>query len=165
MDQEEQRRRNHSGSRDGASGPGDTRRTVHAIQPVGLESLSLVEAVGALVSNFQETCGLPVTWETAGELTSISPRLVLPLYRVAQEALTNIRKHAPNAAFVQVHLERMGATLCLSITNGPSQKASPGPGSGQGLAGLKERVEALGGSFQAGLTPEGGFQVRAEITE
>ncbi|HOD05892.1 MAG TPA: sensor histidine kinase [Anaerolineaceae bacterium] len=166
MDQEEQRRRIVIQAQEMVrQGLADTRRTVHAIQPVGLESLSLVEAVGALVSNFQDTCGLPVTWETAGELTSISPRLVLPLYRVAQEALTNIRKHAPNAAFVQVHLERMGATLCLSITNGPSQKASPGPGSGQGLAGLKERVEALGGSFQAGLTPEGGFQVRAEITE
>jgi len=143
----------------------DTRRTVHAIQPVGLESLSLVEAIGALAANFHEMCSVAMEWETQGNLDAVSPRVALPLYRVAQEALTNVRRHAPKAAFVQIRLERRAARVSLCITNGPGPAVVAKPGSGRGLIGLRERVEALGGHFEAGPTPQGGFAVLAEIDE
>jgi len=147
-------------------GLADTRRAVRAMQPVGLESLSLYEAIESLVNAFQESSGIPVDWQKNGDADGLSPRLVLPLYRVAQEALTNIRRHAATTPAVTLRLENDGQTLHLTIDNAPpAPPAVHASGSGQGLKGLCERIEALGGSFSAGPTPAGGFQVDARIPQ
>jgi len=143
----------------------DTRRTVHAVQPVDLERLSLVQAIDGLVANFQGTCGIPIQWQAQGNLDAVSPRVALSLYRVAQEALTNVRRHAPAADFVQIQLERRNVTLCLRVTNGPGPAVVGPCGGGRGLIGMRERIEALGGRFEAGPTPQGGFAVLAEVDE
>ncbi|MEV4760751.1 histidine kinase [Micromonospora sp. NPDC049559] len=82
----------------------------------------------------------------------------LALYRAAQEAITNVRRHAPGAP-VEI---RVGATpreVTLSVRNGPSPAREPGPlagtGGGYGLVGLRERAELAGGSFSAGPSGEG----------
>ncbi|MFJ5029064.1 sensor histidine kinase [Streptomyces sp. NPDC088560] len=83
-------------------------------------------------------------------------------YRIAQEALTNARKHAPGA---EVTLRLTGADgdgLAITVTNPPPEsEAPPVPGSGQGLIGLTERATLAGGRLQHGTTPDGGFEIRA----
>ncbi len=84
-------------------------------------------------------------------------------YRVVQEALTNVIKHAPAAA-VKISVICPGETLTINVRNAAPETVSELiPGSGLGLAGLSERVRALGGTFTAGPTADGGFEVHAEI--
>ncbi|MFF8813072.1 sensor histidine kinase [Streptomyces pactum] len=87
-------------------------------------------------------------------------------YRTVQEALTNVRKHAPGARVeVRVGAPRPGDDgLLVEIRNGPPDAAAPAPGlpgGGHGLIGLRERAQSLGGTFTAHPTEDGGFLVRA----
>ena len=89
---------------------------------------------------------------------ALSPALGRTAYRVVQEALTNVRKHAPGAQ-VSVRLSRLDGLIRVSVHN----TASPGTpvreslpmGSGMGLLGLRQRVELVGGGFDATGTPGG----------
>ena len=77
----------------------------------------------------------------------------LTIYRVVQESLANAMRHAPGAA-IDVTVTLGDDTITVDVVNGPApQEAPPAPGSGLGLAGLRERVTALGGSVSAGPTP------------
>ncbi|MFK0223696.1 sensor histidine kinase [Streptomyces vinaceus] len=100
---------------------------------------------------------LPGSWpHTSREIESA-------VYRTVQEALTNIRKHAPGSA-VEVAVTDDDHSLQVRIRNGPpSEDARPPgiPGSGQGLAGLAERARLLGGTLTAGPTPDGSYAVTA----
>jgi signal transduction histidine kinase len=80
----------------------------------------------------------------------------LTLYRVAQEALTNIRKHA-QAERVELHLayEPSGTRLTVEDFEGDGARPPPADGTGYGLTGMRERAELLGGTLTAGPTGEG----------
>jgi signal transduction histidine kinase len=82
-------------------------------------------------------------------------------YRVVQEALTNVHKHAADAA-TSVLVRYLPDALEVCVRNEPGLSASM-PGSGTGLAGLRERVELLGGTFEAGRRLDGGFLVSARL--
>ncbi|WP_260476137.1 sensor histidine kinase [Streptomyces sp. WAC 06783] len=85
------------------------------------------------------------------------------LYRTVQEALTNVRKHAPGATAL-VELWQDGNKAGVTITNTPpTRPALPLPGSRQGLVGLRERAELLHGTLEAGPTAVGGYRVRLQI--
>ncbi|MEU4693689.1 histidine kinase [Actinoplanes sp. NPDC023714] len=85
------------------------------------------------------------------------------LYRTVQEALTNVRKHAPGAS-ATVEVWHDGKVVGVTVTNGPPSRPSlPLPGARQGLVGLQERADILHGSFESGPTSEGGFQVRMKL--
>ncbi|MEV8529103.1 histidine kinase [Streptomyces sp. NPDC052000] len=85
------------------------------------------------------------------------------LYRTVQEALTNVRKHAPGATAL-VELCQDGNKVGVTITNSPpTRPALPLPGSRQGLVGLRERAEILHGTLEAGPTAVGGYRVRLRI--
>ncbi|MEZ0066206.1 signal transduction histidine kinase [Streptacidiphilus sp. MAP12-20] len=84
-------------------------------------------------------------------------------YRTVQEALTNVRKHAPGST-VTVHVGLSDGPLQVTVTNGPADPdAQPLllPSGGHGLIGLRERAQQLGGTLAATPTPEGGFTVHA----
>ncbi|MER6360238.1 histidine kinase [Kitasatospora sp. NPDC001527] len=85
-------------------------------------------------------------------------------YRTVQEALTNITKYAPEAA-VHVRIRARGRRLRVEVRNDapPVRPAQTLPGGGHGLVGLRERAQLLGGSLTAGPTPDGGFEVRADL--
>ncbi|MFP3991954.1 histidine kinase [Streptomyces sp. E11-3] len=87
-------------------------------------------------------------------------------YRVIQEGLTNVHKHAPGAK-VQVRLAHRGAEVAMQVENDPAPESTPHdarlPSGGNGLLGMKERVTALGGVFVSGPTDAGGFRVSAVI--
>jgi signal transduction histidine kinase len=85
------------------------------------------------------------------------------LYRTVQEALTNVRKHAPGAS-VTVEVWHEGKAVGVTVTNtAPSRPSLPLPGARQGLVGLQERADMLHGSFESGPTADGGFRVRMKL--
>lgn len=104
--------------------------------------------------------------ELTGELPpDIGTHAQRALYRTVQEALTNVRKHAPGAsATVQLWKSDDGTGLGVTVTNTPPTRPSlPLPGSHQGLIGLGERAELLDGTFESGPTPDGGYEVRLRL--
>jgi signal transduction histidine kinase len=88
----------------------------------------------------------------------------LAVYRIVQESLTNVRKHAPGAD-VRVVVARVGSHLDVRIENGPAS-AAPSvamEGSGRGLPGMRERARLYGGRLESSATVEGGWLVHAAI--
>src|SRR6516165_6784952 len=114
--------------------------------------------------------GLPVTLTVTGAQRPLPPEVDQAAYRIVQEALTNVGRHAGRAC-VTVQLHYAPGTLSVEVDNdgnGPviGTGASTGTrpsGPGLGLVGMRERVSALGGRLQAGPQDGGGFQVRAEL--
>lgn len=84
-------------------------------------------------------------------------------YRVVQESLTNALRYAPDATAVTITFTRSDDALTLSVRDDGSGAPGGRQGAGTGLRGMRERVEALGGRFDAGPHPEGGFEVRAVL--
>lgn len=86
------------------------------------------------------------------------------VYRIAQECLTNARKHAPGATVSLTVSGGPGEGLTVEVENpAPAEPFERVPGSGQGLIGLTERATLAGGGLEHGPTPEGGFAVRARL--
>ncbi|MEU2869873.1 histidine kinase [Streptomyces olivoreticuli] len=108
--------------------------------------------------------GMAVELCVEGEERSHGARVESTAYRVVQEALTNVHKHAPGAKAV-VRVAHREGEVALQVENGPSDGgADVGlPSGGNGLVGMRERVSALGGVFVAGVTDVGGFRVSAVI--
>ncbi|MET9350129.1 sensor histidine kinase [Streptomyces termitum] len=109
--------------------------------------------------------GAAVELAVLGEARPYPPEVGRTAYRVVQEALTNVHKHAPGAAVV-VRLAHREAEVAMQVENGPSDAgvADVGlPSGGNGLVGMKERVVRLGGVFVSGPTDAGGFRVSAVI--
>ncbi len=97
------------------------------------------------------------------------PAVDLSAYRIVQEALANVVRHAPGARTrVSVtHSAREGVVLVL-VVNGPAPEEAEalegaGAGTGHGLVGMRERVRLTGGTLDAGPLPEGGFRVAARL--
>ncbi|GAB3464051.1 hypothetical protein GCM10027570_51840 [Streptomonospora sediminis] len=108
--------------------------------------------------------GMPVDDSTGGTPAALSAQTERSAYRIVQEALTNAAKHAPGAK-VRVHLEHRPDALEITVENDPPAAAptNPPPGSGYGLAGLRERVTLAGGSLQTGPRLDGGWRVGAVL--
>ncbi|MDF9715760.1 ATP-binding protein [Nocardioides sp. ChNu-153] len=91
----------------------------------------------------------------------------LVVYRVVQEALTNVRRHAGPVDTVEVVVAEAPGEVVVRVTDdGRGAAATPGrdaPSGGLGLVGMRERVRAAGGSVTAGPRPGGGFEVGARI--
>jgi signal transduction histidine kinase len=102
--------------------------------------------------------GVPARLEIAGERRSLPEGVELSAYRIVQEALTNVRKHA-NASEVVVRLA-YGRTLRIEVSD---DGAGDRGGAGRGLVGMRERVALLGGELVTGSLPGCGFQVTATL--
>ncbi|WP_246075404.1 sensor histidine kinase, partial [Nonomuraea terrae] len=90
------------------------------------------------------------------------PGVAATVYRIVQESLTNVSRHAPDAASVTVAVHDADGMLIVAVTNGTAQDR-PRCGGGYGLLGMRERVESLGGTLTAGPRPEGGWSVKAAL--
>ncbi|OEJ95910.1 sensor histidine kinase [Streptomyces thermolilacinus] len=107
--------------------------------------------------------GTAVELLVRGEARAYAPEVGQTAYRVVQEALTNVHKHAAGAKVV-VRLAHREGEVAVQVENGPSDAAATDadlPSGGNGLVGMRERVTALGGVFVSGPTEEGGFRVSA----
>ena len=121
--------------------------------------------LGQLAAEMTEI-GVPVTVWVNGQRNGLPLGIDLAGYRVVQEALTNVLKHAGKThADVAVRYEP--SALTIEITNdgadGSAQTAPHVPGSGRGLTGMRERVAAWGGTLKAGPRADGGFRVFAHL--
>ena len=106
--------------------------------------------------------GLEVGADVPASARPLPPMIELTTYRIVQEALTNVVRHA-DASCVQVHLRFERSTLLVEVSDDGRGGGVAGAPPGFGLRGMSERVAALGGSFDAGPAPEGGFAVRASL--
>lgn len=110
-----------------------------------------------------EGTGVSADLRVEGQAPLLSPGLDLAAFRVVQEALTNVVRHA-GPAHVEVVVRYRIATMELSIEDdgrGAASSAADAPGGGHGITGMRERVELYGGDFASGSRPGGGFAVSA----
>jgi signal transduction histidine kinase len=119
-------------------------------------------AVPELVRRVSAT-GLPVELDVQGSVEGLPAAPDLAVYRIVQESLTNVLKHA-GASRARVRIARRPDRVCVEVTDdGHGVAAGADDVSGNGLRGMHERVTALGGTFSAGPERDGGFAVRAEL--
>jgi signal transduction histidine kinase len=133
---------------------------------IGDTELAPVPRLAALeeLAETVRASGTPVGLRMAGT-AQLSPALELTAYRVVQEALTNVVKHAPGA-HATVVVAVSGTGVRIEVTDDGNQalrRDRPDVMAGHGMAGMRERVGAFGGSLAAGPCPGGGFRVLAEI--
>jgi signal transduction histidine kinase len=115
-----------------------------------------------LVRQFRED-GLDLAYRRTGEQGHYGEAVELSAYRIAQEALTNVARHAP-AACAALQVDYEPARLTVTVTDdGPARVGQPGTGPGIGVHGMRERALLHGGEFRAGPTPGGGFEVVAVL--
>jgi signal transduction histidine kinase len=107
--------------------------------------------------------GIRVTRRDEGETRPLPELVERTAYRIVQEGLTNVHKHAGDAS-TDVVLRYLPAGFEVAVRNGPAPPpVDPLPGAGLGLSGLRERVGLLGGEFEARREPDGGFGVVARL--
>jgi signal transduction histidine kinase len=132
----------------------EARRLVWALQPEALKSASLPEALGRLVERWSEESGTVADVNVTGTPCPLSPKIETTLFRTAQEALANVRKHA-HANRVALTLSYIGDTVVLDARDDgvgfdplliDTEKRDRTSG-GFGLKGMRERVEQVGGSL------------------
>jgi signal transduction histidine kinase len=107
--------------------------------------------------------GLPVELDESGELANVPPGVAATVYRVVQESLTNVRKHA-GLVPTRVVLRRERGRIEVAIENAPGAALEPAVnGGGRGLLGMRERIRIYGGTIDTGSDEDGGFRVRVSI--
>ncbi|MGG7613163.1 sensor histidine kinase, partial [Streptomyces sp. ZG43] len=110
--------------------------------------------------------GMKVELSVQGEARGYAPEVEQTAYRVVQEALTNVHKHAAGAG-AMVRLAHREGEVAMQVENGAPPARGGGaamlPSGGNGLVGMRERVVALGGVFVSGETEAGGFRVSAVL--
>lgn len=150
----------------------------HAIGMLRGEQLPGPDALGTLTGQFERYSGIPCTFAAAGPARTVPPDARLAVYRVTQEALTNVVKHAHAERVevcmtyapdeVRLSVEDFGECVGAgSVCEGPESGVSgsdsgSGSGSGYGLTGMRERAELLGGTLSAAATV-GGFRVELRV--
>jgi signal transduction histidine kinase len=146
-----------------ASGLQDARRAIAAARG---EEVPGPDRIGMLAGAFEEQSGLPVAIEVRGEPRELAPDARLALYRTAQEALTNVRRHAV-AERIEIELAYLPERTVLVIED-HAGSGTPAPvalgltGNGYGLTGMRERAELLGGELLAEPT-DNGFRVELRL--
>jgi signal transduction histidine kinase len=114
-----------------------------------------------LVADVRST-GVPVELVREGDGGPLPAGVDLAAYRIVQEALTNVRRHA-GAAPTRVVVRRTPDAVDLEVVNGAPDGPGEGPGGGQGLVGMRERVRLYGGSLDAGPSDGGGYAIHARL--
>ncbi|HEY7271598.1 MAG TPA: histidine kinase, partial [Actinoplanes sp.] len=168
--------------------PEQAREALTAIKTASAEALREVRAVLGVLRPEEEAAprqpalgldrlgeltadaGLPVTVTTAGQQRPLPAEVDRAAYRIVQEALTNVRKHAAAGATAQVAIEYTPSAVRLAVRNdgkrgffGHESPAEGDTSAGSGIAGMRARAETLGGSLEAAPGSDGGFSVVAVL--
>lgn len=143
---------------------GEVRRISHDLRPAILDDLGLAAALDHLAKEFSDDSSMQVKFETSGSSDGLSAMAITVLFRIAQESLTNIKRHA-EASLVTMRLAGSKRHVELSIIdNGRGfdvQHITLHPRRGIGLRNIYERVEAIGGQIRLKSTIGQGTQVHA----
>lgn len=139
------------------------RSLMQRLRPVALDDLGLRSAVQYGVDQWQRRhADVRCTFEAQGELDGLSEKVNITLYRLVQECLTNVAKHA-NAARVAISLKREGDQVRFDFEDDGRGFDPSARMQGLGLIGLRERVEALSGRFELVSAPGNGVRIKAVI--
>lgn len=136
----------------------ETLRTPDADTPAA--STVRLESIPELVAHANDN-GLPTTFSVVGGPAELPELVQVNLYRIAQEALTNARRHGGPDATADVRLRYTDDHVELEVAN-TGRERIPGR-TGLGIVGMRERATASGGTLEAGARPRGGFLVRARV--
>ena len=164
--------------------PEQARTSLSAIKDASKEALSELRSVLAILRQVDEdaprspaptlsridelvgragTAGLSVRTEVHGDVRQLPFGVDLAAYRIVQEALTNVARHAgPATATVHVTYGERDVTVQVDDDGTGLRERKPSPG-GSGIPGMRERAVAVGGELEAGPRPEGGFRFRARL--
>ncbi|MBC2877900.1 MULTISPECIES: sensor histidine kinase [Streptomyces] len=119
-----------------------------------------LDALDGLLANVRQA-GLTVEHVVTGAVRPLPQGVELSAYRIVQEALSNVLRHAPGST-ARVEVAYVLGGLGLRVVNGPPDRtAKPSPGAGHGVLGMRERVGMLGGEMTAEPTADGGYEVSA----
>ena len=138
----------------------EVRRIAQGLRPELLEHLGLVSALKSLATRFTEQAGLQLEWDFAGEQPKLAPDVELAVYRVAQEGLTNVARHA-DATRVWISLEPGRENVVLRIVD--DGNGINGASDGGGLRGMRERAVLIGAALAIKPARTGGVEVRLEV--
>ena len=145
----------------GRSGLEEARRAIGMLRD---DELPGPDRLAGLAAQFQEISGVPCQFTVSGQAYDLASEARLAVYRVAQEALTNITKHACPER-VEMHLGYEPRHTRLTVENFAMNREPPraaGDGPGYGLTGMRERAELLGGELTTAMT-RGGFRVELRV--
>jgi signal transduction histidine kinase len=139
----------------------ELRRTLGLLRhgDAALEPLPGMDAVGELVTRCRAT-GVDVRLEL-GDVGDLPPSVQLAAYRVLQEALTNVVKHA-GAVVAEASVTRHGEVVEVVVRSAPGARTASTAG-GHGITGMRERVAMFGGTLAVGPDASGGFRVLARL--
>jgi signal transduction histidine kinase len=144
---------------------GEMRRLLGVLRGTGDEATLApqpgMRGLDELVGNVR-AAGLPVDVELEGPARPLAPALDLTAYRIVQEALTNVLRHA-GAARARVRVRYLADAVELDVTN-TGHVATVRPG-GHGLVGMRQRVDLYGGELEAGPHPGGGYAVHVRLPD
>jgi two-component system, NarL family, sensor histidine kinase DegS len=128
----------------------DIRRIIFDLRPMALDDLGIVPALKKYMDNFQETYGIPCEIFIEGRERRLLPAMEIALFRLIQEAMTNVAKHAGSSkALIQLYFkDGLTRAKITDYGNGfNAEQALEKPGDHYGLIGMKERVEMFNGHF------------------
>jgi signal transduction histidine kinase len=149
----------------------EARRAMQELRPEPLEGSRLADAIGEMATRWSESSAVPVHLETTGRPTALLTDLEVTLYRVAQEALTNVAKHA-RASRVGVTVSYMEDVVLLDVRDDgvgfvPGSPTSAGghvrSGTGFGLKAVEQRLRRVGGRLAIESTPGAGTAISASV--
>jgi signal transduction histidine kinase len=141
---------------------GEVRQVLDTLRAPGAAPRAPAPGLDRLAELVEQAASAGLTVEIEGEPPRLPPGADLAAFRIVQEALTNVVRHS-GSRHARVRFAHDGEALRLRIDDdGPATGADAG-GSGNGLAGMRERAAALGGTIDAGPRPDGGFRVLAVL--
>jgi two-component system sensor histidine kinase UhpB len=141
----------------------EVRRIARELRPEMLEQLGLVSALTELSRRFAESSGIQVERRFSPQLPPLSEEAELAVYRVAQESLTNVARHA-DATQVELALEAGAASVVLSVSDDGRGMSEAAASNGHGgLRGMRERALLVGGALAVKPGRGGGVEVRLEV--
>jgi two-component system sensor histidine kinase UhpB len=139
----------------------EVRRISSELRPEMLEHLGLVSALTELAQSFARLTGVHVERRFANSLPTLAPEVELAVYRIAQETLTNVARHA-EARRVRIALERGLDSIVLRIAD-DGRGFAGAPVEHGGLRSMRERALLVGAALAIKEAPEGGVEVRLEV--
>ena len=139
----------------------EVRRISSELRPEMLEHLGLVSALTELSSSFARVSGVRVEREFPASLPKLAPEVELAVYRIAQESLTNVARHA-EASGVTIALESGHDSVVLRLAD-DGRGFAGGPVEHGGLRSMRERALLVGGALAIKEAPAGGVEVRLEV--
>ena len=142
------------------AGLNEVRQVARRLRPGVLEDLGLISAITALAIEFTRSTGVDVTRRVADGLPPLTREVELVIYRIAQESLTNVARHA-RASSVELSLTAVDGAVVLRVAD--TGRGLDGAGEGAGIRGMRERALLIGADLEITARAAGGTEVRLAV--